>query len=196
MRLGQQTVSQSKPRIARDRCFKQFDGLGAIILEKGFPSAKIEIVGGHVPRGLALDRSFFIGRKSGLELRSDFLRKLAFQEKQISLVLIVTLRPNLRVSAGIYQPGVESNPVTGLLRASFQHVRDTQRPANFSRVFSHATITGNTGTTDYFKIGNLAEIGNNVVLNAIQKVTVVALGIETDKGKHGNTLLRRGYHIA
>ena len=98
----------------------------------------------------------------------DFLRNLALDCEQIIQIAIVLLGPDMRVSARLDQLRIDTKMRAGSADAAFQNMRYTQIITDLTEI-SFATVIHDTGPADDFEVSNPRQLGQKVVLNAIDE---------------------------
>ena len=86
----------------------------------------------------------------------------------------------MRIRARVDQLGVYVEPGTSLTHATLQHVRDLKRIANLASIVLTA-ILHHAGAADDLEIGNVCQLGQNVVLHTISKKRVLSIVAEVLK---------------
>src|SRR5437870_4107405 len=103
VRIGEQTVSEEKGRVARYCLVEELHRFKIIFplvrrvivaFVDEFFSSQVEIVGSEVRSGALVDRTLFLWRKFGLKLVGDCLRNLALDGKDISQVAVIFFGPD------------------------------------------------------------------------------------------------------
>ena len=118
---------------------------------------------------MAFLNSQFLGRCDfGVQSFGDFLRDLTLDCEQIIQIAVVLLGPDVRVSARVDQLRVETKMRAGSADAALQNMRNPQIISDLAEI-SFATVIHDTGPADDFQIGDLRQLGQNIVLNAIDK---------------------------
>src|SRR5207244_13305499 len=99
---------------------------------------------------LSFNSQFLRSRDFGVELIGNFLRNLALDCEHLAQIAIVFFGPDVSVSAGVNQLRIQMNSGSIPAYASFQHVGDTQRVTDLTRVL-FAAILHHAGATDHFE---------------------------------------------
>ena len=169
-------IGFEKRWVARHRLVQEIDCLQRILPPPGnspnIVGARIElesdeIVGGLFLNGQSLGRCDF-----GVQAFGDFLRDLALDRKQIIQIAVVLLGPDVGISARVDQLRVESEMRAGSADAALQNVRYAQIISDLTHI-SFATVIHHTRPADDFQIGDPRQLGQNVVLHAIDEGRVV-----------------------
>jgi hypothetical protein len=121
-----------------------------------------------------------------LKLVCNCLRDLALDRENIINRAIVVLRPDVSASAGVDQLGIQPNSASVPAHASFQNVRDTKGLTDLARV-ARATIWHDTRPANHLEIGDVGQLGQNVVLHAIGKEGVLFLLAQVFKWQHSDS---------
>ena len=116
------------------------------------------------------------------------MRDLALDCEQIIQIAIVLLGPDVRVSARVDQLRVETKMRAGSADAAFQNMRYAQIISDLTEI-SFATVIHHTGPADDFQIGDLRQLGQNVVLHTIDKRRVFFLLAQIFKRQNGDSML-------
>ena len=151
-------------------------------------SAKIQIVRLHILRWFSFDRSLFDRRKCALQLSHDGLGELTLQRKQVINRALIVLRPDLRVSSGIDEPHINSNPLAGSLYGSFKHTRNSQGSADLARILFGSPVMFNSRSANNLQVRDLCQVRQYVILHPINEVSIVLVIIESIERQDGNTL--------
>ena len=172
---GEEAIRLEKRWIACHRLVQQIDCLkpsARVATErrrqKEILGARVKIERDEVGGWLALYGPFLRSRDLGVQSFGDSLRDLALDREQVIQIAIILLRPDVCVRARINQLRIQVNPITAPARASLQHVRHAKRIADLAHI-SFATIFHHAGPTDHLEIGDLRQLGQNVVLHAIRE---------------------------
>src|SRR5205823_10357652 len=111
-----------------------------------------------------------------LQLLSDGFGDFALDREGISQIASIRLGPKMRIVASVNQLRVDSHLVPNPLDTAFQHVSNTQRLPNFSEVTrGRGLVLVYTGAADHLQIGDLGQIGENFILNAVGEKRVLFL---------------------
>src|SRR6266568_3764339 len=180
MSRGEEAISFEKRRIARHRLIQEIDYLQHVLLGRpaanspNIIGARIELESNEIVGGLFLNRQSLRCRDPGAQSFGDFLRDLALDGEQIVYIAIVLLGPYVGVSACVDQLRVQTKMRAGSADAAFQNMRYSQIISNLTDI-SFATVLHHAGPADDFKIGDLRQLGQNVVLHTIGKGGVLFL---------------------
>ena len=134
--------------------------------QKEIVGTRVKIERDEVGGWLALNGQFLSSCDFGVQSFGDSLRNLALDGEQIIQITVVLLGPNVRVGARVDQLRIQVNPITAPACASFQHVRYAKRIADLAHI-SFTAIFHHAGPADHFEIGDLRQLGQNVVLHTI-----------------------------
>ena len=111
-----------------------------------------------------------------LQLLSDRFGDFALDSEHVSQIARVGLRPEMRVVPGVDQLRINSNLVCDALDAPFQHMGDPERPANVLQIpRCRGLVLRHTRPADHFQIGDLGQIRENFILNAVGKKRVLLI---------------------
>src|SRR5205807_7303787 len=95
------------------------------------------------------------------------------------------------ISAGINELGTDANSPAGALDRAFKNVSDTECLADFPKVALDAVfVLHHGGAADDFEVGDLCEIGQDLVLNTIGKVGVLFVVAEIFKREDSDAFIR------
>ena len=119
--------------------------------------------------------AFSLADSFGVKAIGNFLRDLTLDCEQIIQIAVVFLGPNVGVGARVDQLRIQVNPITAPACASFQHVRHAKRIADLTHI-SFAAIFHHAGPADDFQVGDLRQLGQNVVLHTIGEDGVILSG--------------------
>ena len=103
-----------------------------------------------------------------MELAGNFLRDLALNCEQIIQIAVVLLHPDVSVSARVDQLRIHVKPCPDPADAALQNMRYAQIIADLSHI-SFAAIFHHAAPADHFQIGDPRQLGQNVVLDAIDE---------------------------
>ena len=174
MSHGEEAISFEKRRIARHSLVQEIDYLQHVLLRRpaanspNIIGARIELESDEIGGGLFLNRQSLRSCDFGVQSFGDFLRDLALNGKQIVQIAVVLLGPDMGVSARVDQLRVQTKMRAGSADAALQNMRYTQIIADLTEI-SFATIIHHTRPADDFQIGDLRQLGQNVVLHTIDK---------------------------
>ena len=105
-----------------------------------------------------------------LQLLSDCFCDFALDSEHIGKVACVGLRPEMRVVPSIDQLRINSNLVCDALDAPFQYMRDSERPADVLQIPGRRILVLRyTRPADHFQVGDLRQIRQDFILNAVGK---------------------------
>ena len=120
-----------------------------------------------------LNRRLFACRKAGLQFPRNRGRDLTLNREYISKIAVISLPPKLPIRGDINQLGIDAHPVAGSLHASFHHTRNTKLVADLAQVArDSAFVLHRRGAADHFKIGDLGQTSQNLILDSVSKVGV------------------------
>ena len=120
-----------------------------------------------------------------MKVLGNFLRDLTLDCKQLIQIAVVFLSPDVRVGARVDQLRVQVNPITAPACASFQHMRHPKRIADLAHI-SFAAVFHHAGPADDFEVGDLRQLGQNVVLHTIGERRVFFLVAQVFKRQNGD----------
>src|SRR4030095_4995039 len=103
-----------------------------------------------------------------MELAGNFLRDLALNCEQIIEIAVVLLHPHMSVSARVDQLRIHVEPCPDPADAAFQKMRYAQINSDLSHI-SFLAIFHHTAPADHFQIGDPRQLGQNVILDAIDE---------------------------
>ncbi len=90
------------------------------------------------------------------------------------------------VGARVDQLRIQVNPITAPARASLQHVRHAKCIPNLAHI-AFAAVLHHAGSADDFEIGDLRQLGQNVVLHTIGEDGVFFLVVQIFKRQNGDS---------
>ena len=134
-------------------------------------STCVKIESDKVGGWLTLDGQFLGSRDLGVQPLGDFLRNLALDRKQVVQIALVLFGPDVRVRARVDQLRIHMKPGTAPANASLQHMRYSQLVADLTHI-PLAAIVHHAGPADHLQIGDFRQLGQNVVLHAIDESRV------------------------
>src|SRR6266498_5216801 len=188
---GQLAIRIQKRWVARDSPVQQIDCL-PIIRFKRFPKkdvigARIKIESNEIAGRAALNGQFLSGCNFGMKLLGDFLRDLTLDCEQVIQIAVVLFDPDVGISPRVDQLRVQMKMRTGPADAALQNVRYPQLVTDLTEI-SFATVIHHAGPADDFEIGDLRQLGQNVVLNTVGKGWVLFLLAQVFKWQYGNSV--------
>ena len=171
MNPGERAIGFEKRRIPRYSLVQQIDCLQRVRAPaKARPNdiigARIELESDEIGGWLFLNGQSLSRCDFGVQSFGDFLRDLTLDCEQIIQIAIVLLGPDVRVRARVDQLRVETEMRARSANAALQHMRYAQIISDLTQI-SFATIIHHTGPADDFQIGDLRQLGQNVVLHTI-----------------------------
>ena len=153
---------------------------------KNIIGARIEIESNEIARRLALNGQFLSRCDFGVKLLGNFLRDLALDCEQIIQIAVVLFDPDVRVSARVDQLRVQMKMRAGPADAALQNMRYPQLVSDLTQI-SFAAIFHHAGPADDFQVGDLRQLGQNVVLHAIGEGRVFFLLAQIFKRQNGDS---------
>ena len=150
------------------------------------------IVGRRVLRRRRGQRGGLVWRQLRLEHVGDLLRHLAFDRKHVLQFAIESLRPQMRVVARVDQLHIDAHGVAGFLHAAFEHVRHTQFAGDYLQVVRLAFVTLGRSARDHLQIANAGQAGEDLVLDAFGKISVVGIATQVVERQHRDRFVRDG----
>src|SRR5215471_14354756 len=129
---------------------------------------RIELESHEIGGWLALKGHLFSRCDFGFQLLCDFLSDLALDGEQLVYIAVVLLDPDVGVRACVDQLRVEAKMRAGSADAALQNMRHTQIITDLTKI-SLATVIHHAGPADDFQIGDSRQLGQKVVLNAIDE---------------------------
>ena len=100
------------------------------------------------------------------------MRDVALHGEQIIQIAVVLLGPDVRVRACIDQLRVQTKMRAGSAHAALQNMPYTEIISDLTEI-PFAAVIHHAGLADHLEIGNLRQLGQNVVLNAVGKKRVL-----------------------
>ena len=135
---------------------------------------KIKFERDQILRGTFFHFRLLFRRKFRLELSDDRLRQVTLDCKQVRRGAIVCLRPNVSVGARVYQRRIDTKTIAGALHRTFHDVSDAELPPNFAQIaFGPGLVLAHACVADDFQVGDLRQIGKDLVLDSVSEVSVV-----------------------
>jgi hypothetical protein len=108
-----------------------------------------------------------------LQLLSDRFGDFALDREGISQIASIRLGPKVRIAASVDQLRVHSHLICNPLDTAFQHVSNAQRLTNLSQVTrGRGLVLVYAGAADHFQVGDLGQIGEDFILNAVGEIGV------------------------
>src|SRR6476659_10626038 len=98
----------------------------------------------------------------------------------------------MRIVGSLDQLHIYPDVIRVLLHASFQDVGNSELSRDLRQIFGCALIMLCRSARDNFQVGNLGQAGEDLVLNAVGKVSVVRVSASIFKRKHGNAFFEWG----
>ena len=111
--------------------------------------------------------------------------------EDIGQIAIVGLRPEMRVLARIDQLRADPHFVGRALHAAFDDMRDAELLADLAQIARRAgLVLHHARAADHFQIGDLREVGQNLVLHPIGEKDVLFVAAQVFEGKHSDDFSR------
>src|ERR1700730_1231844 len=164
-------------RIAHERFIKQGYRLKESFFSTGIrgqfgqlQGLSIKPLSNRVGGGRLCDSCFLAWRHPSLELVGNRLRNLALNGENIRKIAIVSLRPKMRIRAGVNELSIDPDAVGRALDTTFQNVGNAQLPSDFTKVAgANDLILHHAGATNHLKVCDLGQIGEDLILDAVGK---------------------------
>src|SRR5262249_37225234 len=96
--------------------------------------------------------------------------------------MVELFRPDMPVTYGIEQLGVDTDQIGRSADASFEHIAHTQLAADPPRVDRLVPICKCRITRDYEHVRTTRQIGYQIISDAVGKILLVPVVAEIDKG--------------
>ncbi len=120
----------------------------------------------------------------GLQSVRDGFCDFALDGKNVGYFPIERVRPEVSVSRSFDQLHINSHLIGRTLYAAFQNIRDAQLLGDLKQVIRRAFETLRGGARNYFQISNLRQPREDLLLNAIGKVSVVRIAAQVFEWKN------------
>src|SRR6266446_1742072 len=131
--------------------------------------------------------SHFLGsRDLGVQPLGDSLRNLALDRKQVIQIALVLFGPDMRVRSRVDQLRIYMKPGTAPANTSLQHMRYSQLVTDLPHI-PLAAVIHHAGPADDFQIGDLRQLGQNVVLHTISERRVFSFLAKIFKWQNGDS---------
>src|SRR5439155_20030072 len=117
---------------------------------------------------LPVNGQFLSSRDFSVQTFDDILRDLDLDHKQVIQIAIVLLGSVVGVGACIDQLRVEAKMCSGSADAALQNVRHPQIISDLTEI-SFAAVLHHAGPANHFEVGDLCQLGQDVVLHTIGK---------------------------
>src|SRR5206468_10339045 len=111
--------------------------------------------------------------------------------KQTVQIKFVLVGPDVSIGARVNELRIHMDPRSSFPHASLQHMGDPKGFSDLANV-PFASIFHHAGAADYFQVGHLRQLGQNVVLNTVGKRRVLFLGAKIFKWQNGDSSSWRG----
>ena len=126
-----------------------------------------------------------------MQLLSDRFGDFALNREGISQIASIRLGPKMRIVASVDQLRVHSHLIRNPLDTAFQHVGNAERLTDLAQVTrGRGLVLVYAGAADHFQVGDLGQIGEDFVLNAVGKIGVRFVFAQIFKRQHRNAFLR------
>src|SRR5439155_22539488 len=102
------------------------------------------------------------------DLRGD----IAFDGKNIDQLAIVSLRPKMRIVLGVDKSNIDANMVGRFLNRAFQDIGDAELLCDLGDVLGRTFESFRRSPRDDFKVADQRESGQDLLLNAVDKISV------------------------
>ena len=117
----------------------------------------------------------------GLDLEHVFRRELAIEG----------LGPQVLVARRVDQLRGDPHALARALHGALEQVRHAQFLADLAHLLGGVAVLHHRGARDHLEVGIARELGQQVVVHAVDEVGGVGLGAAIGEGKHGNGALLR-----
>ena len=153
----------------------------------------VEIKRGHVFRRWLFDLPLFIRRELRLQLVGDRFRDFTLNRKDVGEIAIVSLRPKMRIVAGVDELRIHSHPTAGTLNTSFYHIGDAEFVCDLTEVtLTNDLVLHHRSPADYFQVRDARQIRQNLILHAVRKKSILGIAASVFKGQNCDRFCRHG----
>ena len=144
----------------------------------------------EVPRRRHLQAGHFARREIGPQCPNDTFGQLGLDGEEIGQLAIECLRPDVGVGPRIDELGIHPDAIAGASHRAFEDMRDAERFADLAQVARAGAILLHRSAADHFQVGDPRQTGENVVVHAFSKESVLAIVAQVFKRKNGDTFFR------
>ena len=111
--------------------------------------------------------------------------------EDIGQIAIVGLRPQMRVGPRVDQLRIYPNLIGGTLHAAFDNMCDAELLADLAQIARRAAfVLHDARAADHFQVGNLCQMGQDLVLHALGEEGVCFFFAQIFKRKHRDAFFR------
>ena len=185
--LGDAGVGAREPGVELDGLYEQAPGepvgvLGALIEE--LPAAQIELIGVHVGGRRPGDRLRLARQQPDPQRCDDAAGDLVLDGEHVGEHTVVALGPQIPARGRVGQLRRDPDPVPGPADAALEDVAGTQPGTHLPRVRARA-LEGEGGLAgSHEEPGDLGEIGDEVVGDAVAEVFLVRIAAHVHERQH------------
>src|SRR5438477_7603399 len=156
-------------------------------------SPAVEFKGSDICGWTLLDRTLLGGREFRLQLVGNAFGNLTLNGEDVSEIAIVSLRPKMRIVAGIDQLRVHAHTIAYALYTALDQTCNPKLLADFAQVaLGPRFVLHHRSTADHLQVGDFGEVSQNFVLHAISEKGVVGIAAQILERQNRDAFFRNG----
>src|SRR5688572_17044846 len=141
-------------------------------------------MGVYVSRASISDPGLFGLAERYLQRSNNPLRDIVLHLEDVSKVTIIALGPHMSAAQPVDQLGGDANPVPGLSNTAFQSELDTELAAYVGDTECLSLEDERRVARDDEQPRSLAEVGDDILCNAITEVLLIGIAAHVVEGKN------------
>jgi len=130
------------------------------------------------------------GQRSG-QGAHDLADDLVLHGEDIGKVTVEAFGPDVACGGGVDQLGIYAHPAACPPSAALQHVSDAQLAGDLANISRSALVGEGRVPGDDEEAGNLRQIGDQVVGQAVGEISLLLIGTQVLERQHGDRRLVR-----
>src|SRR5262245_60934469 len=149
----------------------------------------VEIKGSDIRRWRLFNGTLLGWRKLRLQLVGDGFCDLALDRENVCQIAIVRLCPKMRISARIDQLRVYSHTIANALNTPFHNMCHAKFISDLAQVtFRSGLVLHYRSAADDFQVRDPCQVGQDFILYAVGKKSVLGIAASVFKRQHGDAL--------
>ena len=141
----------------------------------------LAVVGRALRNGLALLRQHLEAQRV-----DDGVRDVVLQLEDVLELAVVALGPDMAVGAPVDQLRGDAHPVVHLAHAAFKQILHAQPRGHAVKVLGAALVGEGSVARHHEQRGDLREIGDDVLGDAVAEIILLGVARHVDEGQHRN----------
>ncbi len=175
--------------IATQRRVEVHDRLRVVRLDRGIGqllALEVEPVRLGIAGFQLFGRCHRSGRQPRVERPGDGSGHFRLHGEHVLDVLVVRIRPDVRVRSGINEGGDDAHVIALHAHAAFQHRAHTQFTRDLRDVLVRVLVAHHRGAADHAQSANLTELRDDILGDALRDVVVLRVRRHVGEGQHGH----------